>query len=172
MVSLSRASQLGIYQCLTVLIWHFARFVLSPLRGRTHCSPLPPGPHPGRGTRHAPARRSLPPRSGQAVCQDWPAAAGPRCAVHGYGDVSRHGDDVLAAAGGDRTGAGGGAIGPMIRSCHVYEGSRAVPALLPRHSLRYAVGVVQADECRGIVPLYGRQCVSHRASGGFHSPIM
>ena len=38
MLGLSHASQLCIYQCLTALIWNFARFVLSPLyrRGRLH----------------------------------------------------------------------------------------------------------------------------------------
>ena len=35
-------------------------------------SPLPAGPRPGRGTRHAPAPGPLPPRPRHAICQDRP----------------------------------------------------------------------------------------------------
>ena len=44
---------------------------------------------------------------GMLYSQDWPAGAGPRCAVHRHGDVSHHGDDLLAAASGGGAGAGG-----------------------------------------------------------------
>ena len=65
--------------------------------GRAGRSSLPPGPRPGRGTRHAPAPGPLPPRPRHAVCPDRPAGAGPRRAVDGHRDVPRDGDDLLAA---------------------------------------------------------------------------
>ena len=43
-----------------------------PPRCRAGRSPLPAGPGPGRGTRHAPARGPLPPRAGPAVRPDRP----------------------------------------------------------------------------------------------------
>src|SRR5262249_27221472 len=68
--------------------------------------PLPPSPCPGRSPRHAPAPGPLLPRSGHTVCEDRLAGAGPRGTVHGHRDVSGHGDDVLAPAGGDGAGVG------------------------------------------------------------------
>ena len=79
-------------------------------RCRAGRSPLPAGPGPGRGARHAPAPGPLPPRPRHAVCQDRPAGAGPRRAVHGHRAVPRHGDDLLAAPDRGGAGAGGGAM--------------------------------------------------------------
>src|SRR5262249_51645162 len=71
---------------------------------------LSPGPHPRRGTRHAPARGSLPPRHGYAVRRDWSAGAGPHRVVRGHRDVHVDGHDLLAAPGRGGAGAGGGPV--------------------------------------------------------------
>ena len=47
---------------------------------------------------------------GHAVCDDWPARAGPCRVVDGHRDVSRYGDDLLAAGDRGGTGAGGGTV--------------------------------------------------------------
>ena len=70
-------------------------------------SPLPPGPRPGRGTRHAPAPGPLPPGPRHAVCHDRPAGASSHRAVRGHRAVPCHGHDVLAAPDGSGAGAGG-----------------------------------------------------------------
>src|SRR5262249_14515946 len=69
----------------------------------------------------------LPPGPWHPVCQDWPAGVGPHYAVNSYRDVSRDGDDLLAAPGGGRPGRGGGA------SMTFYEVVEQVIELLQRH---------------------------------------
>src|SRR5262249_35982126 len=77
--------------------------------GRAGRSPLPAGPHPGRGTRHAPAPGPLPPRPRHAVRQDRTGRAGSHRVVHGHRDVRVDGHDLLAAPDRSGAGAGGGA---------------------------------------------------------------
>ena len=69
-------------------------------------SPLPPGPCPGRGTRHAPTPGPLPPRSREALCHERTPRRGPRRTVRRHRVVSGHGDDVLATPSRGCTGAG------------------------------------------------------------------
>ena len=57
-------------------------------RERARRRPLPPGPRPGRGTRHASAPGALPPRPRHAVCHDRSARADPYRAVDCYRAVS------------------------------------------------------------------------------------
>ena len=55
-------------------------------------------------------------RPRHAVCRDRPAGAGPYCAVYRHRDVSRHGDDVLAPAGGGGAGTSGGVVKARMMS--------------------------------------------------------
>ena len=79
-------------------------------RIRAGRSPLPAGPRPGRGTRHAPARGPLSPRPRDAVYRNRPAGAGACRVVDGDRDVSGHGDDLLAPGDRGDAGAGGGTV--------------------------------------------------------------
>src|SRR5262245_54866566 len=78
--------------------------------GRAGCRLLPSSYGPGRRTRHASAPGPLPSRPRHPVRQDGPDWAGARRAIRRHSVVPRHGDDVLAAPGRDRTGGGGGAV--------------------------------------------------------------
>jgi tetratricopeptide (TPR) repeat protein len=69
-------------------------------------NPLPAGPRPGRGTRHASHPGPLPPRPRHAVCHDRSARAGPCRIICRHRALSRHGDAVLAPPGGSHTGPG------------------------------------------------------------------
>ena len=71
-----------------------------PPESRAGRSPLPPGPRPGRGTRHAPAPGPLPPRPRHPVCQDRPAEQARAELSTAIDAVPRHGHDLLAAPGG------------------------------------------------------------------------
>src|SRR5215510_11798064 len=73
------------------------------LRGRIGRSPLPPGPHPSQGTRHAPAAGPLPPGPWHAICRDRPAGAGPCRADRRHHAVPCHGHDLLVPPGRSRT---------------------------------------------------------------------
>jgi class 3 adenylate cyclase/tetratricopeptide (TPR) repeat protein len=81
----------------------------APPRCRTGRSPLPAGPGPSPGTRHASAPGPLSFQPRHAVYEDRPTRAGPHRAVCRHQPVPRHGDDVLATSGG------GGAGGSNIR---------------------------------------------------------
>ncbi|HEY5868632.1 MAG TPA: hypothetical protein VI542_24245, partial [Candidatus Tectomicrobia bacterium] len=86
---------------------HLAGYLsVCPAAPRRHRgpAPLPPGPRPGRGTRHAPAHGPLPLRPGDAVSQDGAAGSGAHRTLHCHYPLPRYGDDLLAAAGGGRTG--------------------------------------------------------------------
>ena len=64
----------------------------------------------GPGTVHAPVARTPALRGGHAGEFPWPACRGGHSPVDSSGPLSRHGDDLLAAAGRNRAGAGGGAV--------------------------------------------------------------
>src|SRR5205807_197913 len=95
-------------------------------------SPLPPGPHPSRGTWHAPTPGPLPRRPREALCQERTPRRGPRRTICRRRVISGYGDDVLVAASRGRTGRGDRVRISLIveekgngRYCFAYQGSGA-----------------------------------------------
>ncbi|PYN92589.1 MAG: hypothetical protein DMD89_27170 [Candidatus Rokuibacteriota bacterium] len=71
-------------------------------RSRQRRGPLPRGAGARRATRHAPARRPLPPRPRPALPAHGQATGGGGAPRHRDGDVPRDGHAVLAGGGGSR----------------------------------------------------------------------